>query len=46
MNYGHKNKLKDDKLYETWIKSLSERTASRYRYGITAQSVSSVFPSI
>ena len=34
MDFGLKNKLKDDKLYGIWIKSLSERTASRYRYGI------------
>lgn len=36
MNYGLKTKFKDDILYETWIKSLSERTASRYRYGVIA----------
>ena len=36
MDFGLKNKLKDDKLYEAWIRSLSERTASRYRYGIIA----------
>jgi len=34
MDYGLKNKLKDDKLYEILIKSLSAGTASRYRYGI------------
>lgn len=36
MDYGLKNKLKDDKVYSAWIKSLSDRTASRYRYGIIA----------
>ncbi|NJD51823.1 MAG: hypothetical protein FIB07_03045 [Candidatus Methanoperedens sp.] len=35
MNYGLKDSIKD-KLYEKWIDSLNERTASRYRYGVIA----------
>ncbi len=31
-----KTNLKDDKLFQAWIDSLSEKTASRYRYGIIA----------
>ncbi|VVB86206.1 Tyrosine recombinase XerD [uncultured archaeon] len=30
------NKVITDKLYEAWLKSLSEKTASRYRYGLIA----------
>lgn len=30
------NKVINDKLYVAWIKSLSEKTASRYRYGLIA----------